>query len=635
MYTMPDNVPQAPDNALALRESEERFRRSFDDAAIGMSIIGLGGEIIKVNQALSEMFGYSPAELYRMTIFDITHPEDRGRTAILREQIIAGGTTNRQEQKRYVRKDGSVVWCMLNRSVVKDDDGHTLYTIGQLQDITEWKETEAALRESETRLLDYINAAADRYWETDENHRFIYVSEVPPTSKQYPTAQMLGKTRWEIDEVDADAPHWAGYRAIMQQHEPFKDFEYERVRPNGTRFYIRTSGTPIFDGEGRFTGYRGVNREISQELNDKKIAEEKARQAQLRLTAAMEQLDAGFILWNADDEFVYCNSYFREIHGEHAHLLVPGYKLDDYIGNISPSFVETTVAEFDNDEGEALSFLARVKSGRESGEDFDYRLGTGRWFRVRRQRLEDGSLIALHTDITDRKRVETLKDEFLALASHELRTPLTSIMGAVGLVKSGSFGEIDPEADGVLEIAYRNCERLSHLVTNILDLSKIEAGEMHIEMEPVDVMDLVAEAIALNTVFADELGCAFMISHGLPRATVLGDSKRLGQVLTNLLSNAAKFSKKDGRIEISVTRNDHRIRVAVRDYGIGIPPHFREDIFERFSQVEQVDNTGEPGTGLGLSIAKDIVELHGGVIDYDSQLGVGTNFYFELPEYSA
>ncbi|MDA0240692.1 MAG: ATP-binding protein, partial [Proteobacteria bacterium] len=345
-------------------------------------------------------------------------------------------------------------------------------------------------------------------------------------------------------------------------------------------------------------------------------------------------LGTGFILWDAADEFVYCNGYFREIHAEHAHLLIPGYKLEDYIREISPSFVETTVSDVDDEGGEALSFLARVKSGRDSGEDFDYCLGNGRWFRVRRQRLEDGSLIALHTDITDRKRVEALKDEFLALASHELRTPLTSIMGAVGLVKSGSFGAIDPEVEGILGIAYRNCERLSHLVTNILDLSKIEAGEMDIEMEPVDVMGLVAEAIELNTVFAEALGRAIMVSNTLPGTIVLGDSKRLGQVLTNLLSNAAKFSKKDGRIEISVTRIDDRIRIGVRDYGIGIPPHFRENIFERFSQVEQVDNTGEPGTGLGLSIAKDIVELHGGVINYESQLGVGTNFYFELPEYS-
>lgn len=634
---MPDNATLDHANVASLRESEERFRRSFDDAAIGMTIIGIGGDILKVNQSFAEMIGYSESELYSMSIFDITHPDDRGKSAILREQVIAGGTQNRQEQKRYIRKDGGAIWCLLNRSVVKDDNGNTLYTIGQLQDITELKVTEAALQESEGRLLDYIAAAADRYWETDENHCFVYVSEAPPGSKQYPSTEMIGKTRWDLDEMYPDAPHWSEYRAIMDQRDSFKDYEYKRVRPNGTEFYIRTSGTPMFDSEGRFTGYRGVNREISQERNDKRIAEEQARQARLRLSAAMEGLDAGFILWDADDEFVYCNSYYREMIGETADILAPGMKRRDYVDALTPIL---TSAVSDGKEVDVKAGVSPYKenlpqSGIEPITDFDYQVTDGRWFRAKRQLLEDGSRIALHTDISKHKQVENLKDEFLALASHELRTPLTSIMGAVGLVKSGNAGSIDPEAVDVLEIAYRNCERLSGLVANILDLSKIEAGELEIEKAPVDIMQLVRDAIEVNAVFAEELGCTFMVAQKLPGAQVLGDSKRLQQVLTNLLSNAAKFSKKDGRIEISVCRESDYIRIAVKDHGIGIPGHFRKTIYERFSQVEEVDNLGEPGTGLGLSIAKDIVRLHGGSIDYESRLGEGTTFYVEFPEHTA
>ena len=136
-----------------------------------MTIIGLNGEFLLVNKAFEDFVGYSQDELMGLKVFEITHPEDRQNSVDQRGKVISEGRKSNQEEKRYIRKDGTIVWGLLDRAVVKDDDGNILYTIGQVQDINELKASELALRESENRLRDFIMAAADRYWETDENHR--------------------------------------------------------------------------------------------------------------------------------------------------------------------------------------------------------------------------------------------------------------------------------------------------------------------------------------------------------------------------------------------------------------------------------------------------------------------------------
>ena len=270
---------------------------------------------------------------------------------------------------------------------------------------------------------------------------------------------------------------------------------------------------------------------------------------------------------------------------------------------------------------------------RDVGQDFDYQAADGRWIRRRRQRLSDGAIVAFHTDITEQRRAENLKDEFVSLVSHELRTPLTSVMGAVGLAMEGITGEIPREAHDILEIAYRNCLTLTGHVNNILDLSKIEAGEMVFDMAALEVMPLVTETIELNSIFAEQLGCHYKINSQSAGSKIFADPIRIGQTLTNLLSNAAKYAPNSGAVDLDVARKDGKIRISVTDRGNGIPHHLREKIFNRFTQAEETNNRNTGGTGLGLSIAKEIVEYHGGKIDFETEIGKGTTFYFELPEY--
>ena len=496
--------------------------------------------------------------------------------------------------------------------------------------IAQHEQTEILLRMSEERFRDFATAAADRYWETDENHRFLYVSETAAETNRFEASSMTGKTRWEIDEISPDAPHWQEYRALMDSHEPFTDFEYTRLRADGTEFYIRTSAIPMTDARGNFSGYRGINREISREVTAKRAAEAQAQLAQQRLFDAMEQMDVGFVLWDPETRFVDCNSYFRELQGPNRAFLTPGIEYADFLAHVAESR-EIGPSEDDKDAW----WQDRLTEINDESNDLEYPINDGRWIRARRRELPDGSMIGLHTDVTDRRNLDQMKDEFVSIASHELRTPLTSIVGAIGLIKSGAAGEISEKTKELIDIAQLNSERLVGLVSDFLDLRKMEAGETTLDPQSIDVMPLVEDAVKLNASYAEQFGCTYMIKEHLPGARIFGDADALHQVLANLLSNAAKYSPKDGRVEISVTRDQQNIRVAVADRGPGIPVNFRDKIFERFTQADSTDTRSRAGTGLGLSIAQKIIELHYGEIKFDTELGHGTTFYFELPEHNA
>ena len=246
----------------------------------------------------------------------------------------------------------------------------------------------------------------------------------------------------------------------------------------------------------------------------------------------------------------------------------------------------------------------------------------------------DGEVIGLGTtnfDLTQLRRAERVKHEFLSTISHELRTPLTSIKGALGLIKSGSAGQVTDDVQSMLSIAYTNSDRLQALINDILDIEKIESGNLEYNMKQVDIISLVDEAIVANTGYGDELGITFVKGVMETDALVFGDKDRLIQVLSNLMSNAAKFSPVGKQVELSVTSDQDNIRIAVKDEGAGVPEEFRKIIFEKFTQGDSSDTRQKGGTGLGLSISKTIVEQHDGTIGFDSTVGVGTTFFFTLP----
>jgi PAS domain S-box-containing protein len=244
---------------------------------------------------------------------------------------------------------------------------------------------------------------------------------------------------------------------------------------------------------------------------------------------------------------------------------------------------------------------------------------------------EVGTVVLHGRDITQQRASERVRSEFTSTLSHELRTPLTSILGSLQLLRSGVLGDMPKDQDELVEIAEKNSKRLLDLINEVLDIEKIESGRMSLAPEPVALDQLLREAITLNQGFADRFSVTLALPGDLPAVMVRADKKRLMQVVTNLLSNAAKFSPPNGSVDVTLTRRDSRVRVGVGDRGPGIPAAFRGRIFGRFAQAHSADARIKGGSGLGLAISKRLVEMMQGEIGFEDRPGGGTTFYFELP----
>jgi signal transduction histidine kinase/CheY-like chemotaxis protein len=239
--------------------------------------------------------------------------------------------------------------------------------------------------------------------------------------------------------------------------------------------------------------------------------------------------------------------------------------------------------------------------------------------------------------LSERSQLDTLKDEFISTVSHELRTPLTSIRGALGLLASGTIGELDPRALNLLRIATTNTDRLIRLINDILDLERMESGRAPLQIRRCSLHDLCLQAIETMTPMADShtVHLEMVPYAGTNGATDLlffdGDSDRILQVLTNLLSNAIKFSPQASTVRVQTDATSDSILVKVIDEGRGVPVEKLDSIFDRFHQVEHADARQRGGTGLGLSISRSIVQQHSGSIWAQRNLIKGTTFFVMLP----
>jgi signal transduction histidine kinase len=248
------------------------------------------------------------------------------------------------------------------------------------------------------------------------------------------------------------------------------------------------------------------------------------------------------------------------------------------------------------------------------------------------ERLAQMKLIQEENERT--KAALEVKSQFLSTVSHELRTPLTSIKASLELADKGMLGDVPPGLKSAIGIASKNSQRLATLINDLLDLQKIEAGEMVFHFAPVNVNDLVTEAVDTTASYADKLGIQVTTALSSEEGWVFADRNRLIQVLHNLLSNALKFSEQGRSVSVGVEVKDDRIRISVKDDGVGIPQNAKDRVFGKFTQVDSSDIRKVGGTGLGLNISKQIVERHNATIDYVSELGVGSTFFIELDRLS-
>lgn len=246
---------------------------------------------------------------------------------------------------------------------------------------------------------------------------------------------------------------------------------------------------------------------------------------------------------------------------------------------------------------------------------------------------ESPRFVSIVRDISERRRVDRMINEFVSTVSHELRTPLTSIRGSLGLLEGGALGSLSDNAAEMIKIASANSRRLLLLINDILDIQKIESGMMNLHFARVPVAELLRQAIHENQSYADQFGVRFVPDESDEELSVLGDHARLMQVLNNLMSNAAKFSPSGSVVELGVERRGERVRISVSDRGPGVPEEFRAKLFDKFTQLDSSDTRSKGGTGLGLHITRLIVEKHGSEMVYTVREQGGSIFRFELPVY--
>ncbi len=271
----------------ALRESEERFRQTFELAASGIAHVDLEGRFLRVNRALCRILGFSAEELAGKSVKEVSHPADRGVTDAERNRMRAGGLDAVHFEKRYLRKDGGTVWVDLTVALVRDADQQPLYEIAVFDDITERKSADAALRESEARFRSLTALSADWYWEQDAQFRFTVVSRGIEDNLGIAPEAFIGRTRWQDPMVGVSEAEAATHRAQLAARKPFEEFEYGRRHASGEVRYISASGEPMFDDKGDFRGYRGVGRDITA----RKTAEAELRAAHDELARSNAELE--------------------------------------------------------------------------------------------------------------------------------------------------------------------------------------------------------------------------------------------------------------------------------------------------------------------------------------------------------
>jgi signal transduction histidine kinase len=352
---------------------------------------------------------------------------------------------------------------------------------------------------------------------------------------------------------------------------------------------------------GYLTGAHGGFRDVTEQR--------RAEEAQRRLVATLEATVDLVAIYTMAGDVVYLNHAARRVLGGAPQ--VPQHMWDVAVpvalreGHWSG---ETSVRAADGADIPVSQVLVAHPSAQ-----------GGVWF-----------LSTIMRDLSEWKKLDRMKNEFVSTVSHELRTPLTSIRGALGLLEAGVTGELSDKGLDLVHVARENCERLIRLINDMLDLDKIEAGVLAldvVDLAPADVVRVTLDGIAgMAVVYGIRLEQSIEAT-----PDVRADRDRIVQVLTNLVSNAIKFSPTGSAVRVVVTGTAGRVRMAVENPGQGIPAADREKLFRRFQQLDGADNRQRGGTGLGLAIAKAIVEQHEGRIGFESEPGVKTTFWFDLP----
>ncbi|QQA41202.1 sensor histidine kinase [Pelagovum pacificum] len=475
-----------------------------------------------------------------------------------------------------------------------------------------------------SRLQRAVEVAGIGIWELDLRSSSLYFSDQALT--------LYGLTRERFDGTiddwkslvhpdDVERSVGIFEKAIRYSDRPFVN-EFRIIHPTLGQRVISNIAHMEFDERGRREFLTGVSIDVTAE-----------RAATRSLTESAQY--NGAVLDNVVDAILTFEVSGRILSFNRASEAMFGYRESEIVGrNVRMLIPENIAAYYDTFVAELL----RNSSPRSPGhrQELELKRRTGDIFPVEFaissiQQHGQTVLVGIVRDITESRRINQMKSEFISTVSHELRTPLTSIAGALGLVRAGALGAIPQKAQETLGISLRNCDRLTALINDLLDVEKIASGKMVFDFADHHLGDLLDVAIQANEGYLLRHRVRLDVPGAWPDVTVQVDEGRFQQVLDNFLSNAAKFSPTDGAVEIRVEIANRAARIIVTDSGPGIPERYHDRIFRRFSQVDASTSRLHGGTGLGLSICKGLATGMGGAVGFRSAENEGASFWVEFP----
>ena len=589
-----------------------------------------------------QMLGFAPADFaHPQQFWDYfwgtgVHPDDvENLKNAFRAHAKSLGNTDYHAEFRQKNKAGEWRWIMSLGSIVEwDKKGKPLRMVGTHIDITERKQTEEMLRINQ----ELLEASKNRYKElvreleiliTNAPVGIMFVSDgvIVRANKalaelcRFPDVQaMIGvKTTFLYQGPEDYSAFGERVTMSLQADEPV-ELEWQLRRFNGESFIGRVAGRAL----PTESYVRGAVWMI-EDVTEQRTTLDALRTSEQRLQRLMNSSLIGIIQGNEAGQILDVNDVFTQFSGYARNdLLTQSNVWETLLSSQDLKICQQAYDELIR-SGTTVPFEIMLKQGENTGVPILVGLS----------HLENSERewVAFAMDISDRLRMNRLKTEFISVVSHELRTPLTSIRGSLSLLESGVSGALPKQAEHLIRIAHNNSKRLITLVNDILDMDKLASGKMIFKSDPVDLVVLVQTAIESNMSYAASLKVNLVLDHHPQQAWILADQDRLMQVMANLISNAAKFSREGGVVLLRVLGKGPRYRVEVRDRGAGIALEFQEHLFEPFTQADGTDTRQKGGTGLGLSITKAMLEKMHGQIGFVSAPGEGTTFWFEFDVY--
>ncbi|QUD88659.1 PAS domain S-box protein [Phenylobacterium montanum] len=630
----------------ALAESEARYRMLAERASDIIIQYDADGVIRFASPAVSQL-GYTSEQMVGTHVSAYGHPEDEVRMAVVRAGLKAGRpfAPGLRTERRVLCADGSLVWYEGSPSTIFDEQGRIVGAVTALRNVNARREMEDELRrrqaeaesaERSARLAAQI--AGIGYWRFDlVSRERIWSPEVFQVhGVSMDSAPLYGAEALALYHPEDQEKLSSAWASTIETGEPL-DFTGRLFRADdGRMIYLQTRAEAVREADGRIVALFGVVRDVTDEVEARlRIEESEARYR----TLAEHATDIIF-QYDHESRIQYVSPSIRQLGYEPEHML--GRMIGDYC---HPDDSERTRED-----------RQRRLRGEEIPEDrLSFRVLTadGGWVWMESSPSpvldEAGQITAVVTvmrDVTVRRAMEeelrrkhaeaeaaaVAKSEFLANMSHEIRTPLTAVSGFAGLLSA--MDGLPDRARTFVDRIIAGSQALLAIVNDILDFSRMEAGQIELNPQPFDPDDFVRQTVELVRNEAARKGLSLDLgTAGALPAQVLADSGRIGQVLLNLLNNAVKFTDRGGvRITLSHQGGvEPSLRLEVADTGVGISPEHSRRLFERFSQVDGSNTRQYGGAGLGLAISKGLVELMGGRIGVDSEPGRGSVFWFDIP----